>query len=214
MCDMNDRTALLSAILSNPDDDTPRLVFADFLQENGEDDRAEFIRAQLLLEATRVVCLTPVKLNQYAKRRCRKCRVCAASDVERNVFRDHWRELVPKQFTSPVVRCRDVYITNAHDGWTEFARIVRGFTFSIECPTDDFLTHGRSILAQHPVTTITLPEFRVEIDEPGEGYGWQIYYYEPGADTDISCSLGIGPNRADMIERLMRDVSDLRGEFA
>ncbi|QJW99786.1 TIGR02996 domain-containing protein [Frigoriglobus tundricola] len=33
----------------NPDDDTPRLVFADWLQEHGEEDRAEFIRVQIEL---------------------------------------------------------------------------------------------------------------------------------------------------------------------
>lgn len=43
---MNERQALLRAICENPDDDTPRLVFADWLQEHGEDARAEFIRTE------------------------------------------------------------------------------------------------------------------------------------------------------------------------
>ncbi|WP_439623110.1 TIGR02996 domain-containing protein [Gemmata sp.] len=38
--------AFLRAIFDAPGDDTPRLVYADFLQENGEDDRAELIRVQ------------------------------------------------------------------------------------------------------------------------------------------------------------------------
>jgi uncharacterized protein (TIGR02996 family) len=41
---MNDGDALLAAIIANPDDDTPRLVYADWLQENGQPERAEFIR--------------------------------------------------------------------------------------------------------------------------------------------------------------------------
>src|SRR6476646_2008450 len=36
--------ALLDAIFDNPDDDTPRLVYADWLQENGHEDYAQFIR--------------------------------------------------------------------------------------------------------------------------------------------------------------------------
>lgn len=36
----------LAAINANLDDDTPRLVFADWLQENGDETRAEFIRIQ------------------------------------------------------------------------------------------------------------------------------------------------------------------------
>ncbi len=43
---MRDREAFLSAILAHPDDDLPRLIFADWLDEHGEPDRAEFIRLQ------------------------------------------------------------------------------------------------------------------------------------------------------------------------
>lgn len=46
-----DEQALLAAAIAHPDEDTPRLIYADWLQENGQLDRAEFIRAQI--EATR-----------------------------------------------------------------------------------------------------------------------------------------------------------------
>ncbi|HEY1187236.1 MAG TPA: TIGR02996 domain-containing protein [Gemmata sp.] len=38
--------ALLDAIFDAPDDDTPRLVFADWLQEHGQENYAQFIRLQ------------------------------------------------------------------------------------------------------------------------------------------------------------------------
>ena len=41
--------AFLAAIAANPDDDLPRLVYADWLDENGDPDRAEFIRIQIEL---------------------------------------------------------------------------------------------------------------------------------------------------------------------
>jgi uncharacterized protein (TIGR02996 family) len=41
--------AFQQAILESPDDDTPRLVYADYLDEHGNPDRAEFIRAQVAL---------------------------------------------------------------------------------------------------------------------------------------------------------------------
>lgn len=41
---MTEREAFIEAIAANPRDDTLRLVFADWLQENGEEDRAEYIR--------------------------------------------------------------------------------------------------------------------------------------------------------------------------
>lgn len=49
---MSDRDALLAAIRAQPDEDTPRLVFADYLEENDELERAAFIRAQVELART------------------------------------------------------------------------------------------------------------------------------------------------------------------
>lgn len=43
---MTDHDAFLAAITGRPDDDLPRLVYADYLDERGESARAEFIRLQ------------------------------------------------------------------------------------------------------------------------------------------------------------------------
>src|SRR5262249_52983749 len=37
----------LAAIIANPDDDLPRLAYADWLEEHSQNERAEFIRLQL-----------------------------------------------------------------------------------------------------------------------------------------------------------------------
>src|SRR5262245_56576550 len=44
-----DDDAFLSAILDDPESDAPRLVYADWLDERGESDRAEFVRVQCAL---------------------------------------------------------------------------------------------------------------------------------------------------------------------
>jgi uncharacterized protein (TIGR02996 family) len=46
---MSDRAAFLAAIVSRPDDDLPRLIYADYLDEQGEESRAEYIRWQCAL---------------------------------------------------------------------------------------------------------------------------------------------------------------------
>lgn len=46
---MGTKEAFLAEIVENPDDDVPRLVFADWLDDHGESDRAEFIRTQCRL---------------------------------------------------------------------------------------------------------------------------------------------------------------------
>ncbi len=44
---MTDEDALLRAAAAAPDDDTPRLIFADWLDDHGESERAAFVRTQL-----------------------------------------------------------------------------------------------------------------------------------------------------------------------
>jgi uncharacterized protein (TIGR02996 family) len=39
--------AFLSAIIEAPDDDGPRLVYADYLEDYGQAERADFIRVQI-----------------------------------------------------------------------------------------------------------------------------------------------------------------------
>ena len=48
---MTDAEAIFAGILADPDDDVPRLVFADWLEENGQADWAEFIRVQVEIES-------------------------------------------------------------------------------------------------------------------------------------------------------------------
>ena len=50
---MSDRDALLAAIRQAPRDDAPRLVYADWLDEHGDPDRAEFIRLQIEIDPFR-----------------------------------------------------------------------------------------------------------------------------------------------------------------
>jgi uncharacterized protein (TIGR02996 family) len=45
----DDADALLRSVLAAPDDDAPRLIYADWLDEHGDPARAEFIRAQVEL---------------------------------------------------------------------------------------------------------------------------------------------------------------------
>ncbi len=46
---MSDEEALFRAICEHPDEDTPRLAYADWLDEHDQPERAEFIRAQVEL---------------------------------------------------------------------------------------------------------------------------------------------------------------------
>jgi uncharacterized protein (TIGR02996 family) len=48
---MSTKESLLAQIVAEPGEDAPRLVFADWCEDNGDPERAEYIRAQVRLEA-------------------------------------------------------------------------------------------------------------------------------------------------------------------
>jgi uncharacterized protein (TIGR02996 family) len=60
---MTDEADFLRAIIERPDDDLPRRVFADWLDEHGQPERAEFIRVQCELAGMpqSVACNQPEK---------------------------------------------------------------------------------------------------------------------------------------------------------
>lgn len=49
---MSDHDALLQAIGAQPEEDTSRLMYADWLEENGQPERADFVRNQIALNQT------------------------------------------------------------------------------------------------------------------------------------------------------------------
>jgi uncharacterized protein (TIGR02996 family) len=86
----HDKSGFWKAICANPDDDTPRLVFADFLEERGETARAEFIRAQC--EAERLEHDDPHRVELEAR---------AAALLQEH--RAAWLEELPKWAASEKV---------------------------------------------------------------------------------------------------------------
>src|SRR5262245_61532274 len=46
----DEQAALLAAIVAQPDENSVRLIYADWLQENGDEEQAKFIRDSIKLE--------------------------------------------------------------------------------------------------------------------------------------------------------------------
>jgi uncharacterized protein (TIGR02996 family) len=61
--------ALLEAIFANADDDTARLVYADWLDENDQPERAEFIRVQCQIASIDVTRMMRKRVKGGAKHR-------------------------------------------------------------------------------------------------------------------------------------------------
>ena len=61
---MSDGDALFSAILAEPDADMPRLMYADWLDEHGQPERAEFIRIQCMADADEAAEVRAAELEE------------------------------------------------------------------------------------------------------------------------------------------------------
>jgi len=124
---MTDHDALLQAVLAAPDDDLPRLVFADFLEESGHPAnvaRAQFIRFQI--EAEQVGGLLKEEL-------------LAKAEVLKPMFRDEWtlaEEKTPK------------FLTNKY--------YSRGFVYKVKMRPKRFARVGRRMLLIAPIRDIDL----------------------------------------------------------
>lgn len=151
---MNDPAAFIAAIIANPADDLPRLIFADWLDERG-DPRGEFIRVQC--ELAKVKC-SRSQGNDFPGRCtdtswCRYCprrgpMICAAMDLLAT-YRLLWTRDIPGP--PPHVRA-------GH--WTTF---TRGFISSIFCTAENWLRHGDEIVKATPLERVTL----TTMDWPG-----------------------------------------------
>lgn len=130
---MSDREALLAAIKAFPENDAPRLIYADWLDEHGESERAEFIRVQV--ELWRLPgCGHP---TAWGRSDCRHCEL-------RRIEQTH----LGSKYCIP---WRALGFGQAPRG-----ALVRGFVEQVTCTAADWLTHSAAILAEHPVRKVRL----------------------------------------------------------
>lgn len=122
------RAAFLAAIRERPDDDAIRLIFADWLDENGDPERAEFIRTQIRHGQYSILSVRAAPFGM--------CDFIADLDGG-PVPEWAWRPFLP-------------YCAGQRWGF------VRGFVQIASLPAADWLAHADTILAEHPVRTVRL----------------------------------------------------------
>src|SRR5262245_31042032 len=137
---MTEREGFLRAIAEDVYDDTPRLVYADWLEDHGEPDRAEFIRVQCKLEPIR----DRFEIDRAVELHAREDELLKKGQKK-------WLGRMPK---------------GADDRWGTGAEVEfrRGFVDSLSAPVRTFLDIGPKVLKLHP-TVRRLVMYRVN----GEG---------------------------------------------
>jgi len=134
--------AFLADIFASPADDTVRLIYADFLEEHGEPERAEFIRVQIALDAGCKVCDGSGR-NVMSPCPC---------SVLRNRERELWDAVWPKiQFG---------WYRNAVGselaGWPHFQHMRRGFFCKPIISAEAWLAHAEELTESNPVEEVAL----------------------------------------------------------
>jgi uncharacterized protein (TIGR02996 family) len=123
------RQALLQAVIAQPEQEAPRLVYADWLEEQGtpEDaDRAEFIRLQIeLAHATAETARTKQLLGREKELW--------------DAHKEEWLSHLP-----PHLRKRE-------------PRFHRGFLEELSLPPSSWAKHGARLFGQNPVFRVRLP---------------------------------------------------------
>lgn len=160
------RTDFMAAIYAAPDDDVPRLVFADWLQEHGEEERGDFIRVQCEMAA---IPIPPDSETIGLRSSVREQKLRALLD---------WKKRYRKTYY--VLRARERELLEAHRySWTdgllgpdwkvcglgdetgsvvvEFTRagertgvfalkFSRGFVAEVTCTAEDWLTRHEDLV--------------------------------------------------------------------
>jgi len=171
---MTDRAALLAGILAAPDDDAPRLVFADWLDEYGEPERAEFIRVQrelartdeTLPPGTRMVHDTEANRHQALPSGV-KWTIAKPGEPYHGVASSP----VPNpRYLSLRRRERALMTVDNLTQWSGIGRPITepnwrcGFVETIDAiSAADWLTHADAITAEHPLRTVTLTTWPEEL---------------------------------------------------
>lgn len=185
---MSDRELLLFAILAEPAEDTPRLVYADFLQEQGEDDLAKFIRIQC--EISRLRSADNPECTSGSATWCPVCGDCTCASREESMsdpgcplhdpdnsqhdLRGHADYLAYKDgelfyvlpfdeiigANKPLQGLRRSTEELALCGLSRKGLVTRGFVSRIEMRCEAFLSHAPAIFAAHPVTEARISDKR------------------------------------------------------
>lgn len=145
----------LAAIIAEPDEDTPRLVAADFLEENGEGDRAAFIRIQIELARLEASGLgQSLEAGEWRKKE-------RAFLGPLSVYPHLWAAVeCPELVRMPGSGRTGSPLAHMRVEGVERLTWRRGFVESVTCPAAEWLRHGVAVRRRNPVREVRLTACR------------------------------------------------------
>lgn len=173
---MTTEQSLLRAVLADPASDAARLIYADYLDEQGEADRAEFVRVQCRIATLNAELMSDEDCDATNCPGCGERRELQRREREmvklfewqgfRTAFGlpQHWPawhlSAGPADWTAPPVPhwCGGV--------------LRRGFVDEIRLPLAAFLEQVAGVFAAHPVTAVVLTD-REPVQRATGRWSWE-----------------------------------------
>ena len=167
-----------------PEEDAVRLVFADWLEENGEPDRAEFIRVQVELQAMPTECDNAFCDCQLVV--CPSCRKWKRlRGREKELERTPAMRAEADRFAA-LFRLTGKFATDhGFSGGTRDIRWSwsRGFVESVTCSQADFLSHAKELFSAHPICTVRFSDKQPYSTAEGDWFWIHTSEPEPNQNT-------------------------------
>jgi len=153
----------LRAIVESPSDNTPRLIFADWLEEHGGQERCDFIRIQIRLDEIRP------GPDEYAK-------------ASRMLTRYNKGAPIPLKANTPaVLLVREAILLQQFALAQDWPQIperfiqwewTRGFVSGISLLANDWLYRGPQLVQTHPLERVTLTDLTPEEKNHHMDFRW------------------------------------------
>lgn len=212
---MTDAADFLRAILESPEDDAPRLAFADFMEEQGGSSPSELIRVQCEMARLKPYEMTfegtghnpPIVLT--APRRVDNPRYRLLRRREQKLLEENGM-----LWSLPVASIFSMYDwdheggRNGDEGVTWLFR--RGFIESITLPTAAFMKHAGALFTVQPIQEVRLADKRPEqYDHIRIGVHESYWRFFDGSRTD-----GLdGTDAYELPEPLWNIMTDCAGNW-
>jgi uncharacterized protein (TIGR02996 family) len=186
----SDRDSFMRHICEQPADDTPRLIYADWLEEHGgESERAQYIRLSVRLDA---IDRCPKSGDRYFLLPPGECDHCDIAHRMNAIYEKFHRQA---EGESQSLGCKTVTLS-------------RGFVSHIQLSTAAFHDHAEAIFRSHPITSVQLTDGIFLREYGGGDDRWAVYRSTIGSDLfNILCPGNRGEPWAETTDRQALETS-------
>lgn len=153
---------LLDAILAEPDEDVHRLVAADWLDDHGQPERAEFIRVQVKLDNCPICIPTEAMIHEWT------CGHRPLRRRERELWDKHCRRWLGIPETYHPLEFLAASLDQYQCGFVESVRCTGERWWGVPGKPG----HGPEVVGQHPVKEVQVTDVRFRL-----GFGDMPYYW-------------------------------------